>query len=184
MSTAAAAFFGFSTGARQAVFHWIAIGSYLLAVTMAVLIFKPVPMKINVAHDTARELFVPPSMTPTQIYYEYACDRQDAILHAGAIMDGKLGIATRFRTLIAAIAVLIVSASLIVVLGSEQPVSPTHVIVEKERPMSDEKSKENSEQPSDQSAAQDTVEIDPRRRVGIGGGVDSFRHEVDDFEEQ
>ena len=72
LSTAAVAFFGFSTGPRQVVFYWIAIGAYLLAVTSAFLIFKPIPMKINVAHDTAEELFIPPPITPEKIYYDYA----------------------------------------------------------------------------------------------------------------
>jgi hypothetical protein len=131
LSTAAVAFFGFSTGPRQPVFYWIAIGSYLLAVTMAMLIFKPIPMKINVARDTAQELFVPPPISPTKIYYDYARGHQDAISHAQAIVDGKFGVATRFRTLIAAIAVLIVAASFSVILGSEQPASPTHVIIDR-----------------------------------------------------
>jgi hypothetical protein len=46
-------------------------------------------------------------------------------------MDGRFGIATRFRALIVAIAVLIVSASLSVALGSEQTPNPTHVIIER-----------------------------------------------------
>jgi hypothetical protein len=46
-------------------------------------------------------------------------------------MDGKYGIASRFRALIIAIAVLIVSASLSVALGTEQPPNPTHVIVDR-----------------------------------------------------
>jgi hypothetical protein len=134
LSTAAVAFFGFSTGPRQPIFYWIAIGSYLLAVTMAFLIFKPIPMRINVAQDTADELFVPPPITPTNIYYDYARGHQDAIRHAQAIVDGKFGIATRFRALIAAMAVLIVSASFSVILGSERPVSPQHVIIERSVP--------------------------------------------------
>src|SRR5690349_12756584 len=79
LSTAAVAFFGFSTGPREVVFYWIAIAAYLVAVTMAFLIFKPIPMKINVAHDTARELFIPPPITPEKIYYDYARGHQDAI---------------------------------------------------------------------------------------------------------
>jgi hypothetical protein len=52
--------------------------------------------------------------------------------------------------------------------------------------MSDEKSNESAEQPTDsqQPDGQGTVEIDPRPRVGIGGGTDSFHHKVDELEER
>ena len=52
--------------------------------------------------------------------------------------------------------------------------------------MSDEKSNEVPDQSTEahQPNGQGTVEIDPRRRVGIGGGVDSFRHKLDDLEER
>jgi hypothetical protein len=52
--------------------------------------------------------------------------------------------------------------------------------------MSDEKSSGSPDQPTElnQPDGQSTVEIDPRRRVGIGGGVDSFHHKADDLEER
>jgi hypothetical protein len=67
LATAAVAFFGFSTGPR---FYWLAIGCYLLAVATSFLIFVPIPMRMNVAHDTAEELFVPPPITPAKMYYD------------------------------------------------------------------------------------------------------------------
>jgi hypothetical protein len=68
---------------------------------------------------------------PAKIYYDYAVGHQAAVKHALNAMDGRFGIATRFRALIVAIAVLIVSASLSVALGSEQTPNPTHVIIER-----------------------------------------------------
>jgi hypothetical protein len=52
--------------------------------------------------------------------------------------------------------------------------------------MSDKKSDGSPDQSTEpnQPDGQSTVEIDLRRRVGIGGGVDSFRHKVDDLEER
>lgn len=115
LASAAVAFFGFSTGPRQSVFFWIAIASYLVAVVTSFFIFKPIPAKVNVAFDTADHLG---EMLPEKLYYDYARGHQDAIGHALAVLDGKFGVATRFRLLVAAIALLILSASLSVVLGA------------------------------------------------------------------
>jgi len=131
LASAAVAFFGFSTGPRQLVFYWISIGFYVVAVAISFLIFKPIPMKLNVAYNTAQGLAVRPLVMPAKIYYEYAVGHQAAVKHALNAMDGRFGIATRFRALIVAIAVLIVSASLSVALGSEQTPNPTHVIIER-----------------------------------------------------
>jgi len=76
-------------------------------------------------------LAVRPLVMPAKIYYDYAVGHQAAVKHALNAMDGRFGIATRFRALIVAIAVLIVSASLSVALGSEQTPNPTHVIIER-----------------------------------------------------
>jgi hypothetical protein len=52
--------------------------------------------------------------------------------------------------------------------------------------MSDEKSNESPDQPggSQQSDGHEAVEIDPRPRVGIGGGTDSFHHKVNELEDR
>ncbi len=126
------AFFGFSTGPRQPAFYWTSIVFYALAVAVSFLIFVPIPTKVNVAYDTARELArAAAPIIPAKLYYDYAAGHQDAINDALKILDGRFGIATRFRTLIVAIAVLIVSASLSVALGTEHAPSPTHVIVDR-----------------------------------------------------
>ncbi|MBY0291069.1 MAG: hypothetical protein K2X52_28600 [Mycobacteriaceae bacterium] len=131
LATAAVAFFGFSTGPRQPVFYWLAIGCYLLAVATSFLIFVPIPMRMNVAHDTAEELFVPPPITPAKMYYDYARGHQDAIAHAQTIVGSRFGIATRFRVLIAAIGLLIVTASLSVIFGAQHALQPTHIIIDR-----------------------------------------------------
>jgi hypothetical protein len=131
LASAAVAFFGFSTGPRQPVFYWISIGFYLLAVATAFFIFVPIPMKVNVAYNTAAELIVEPPIIPPKIHYDYAVGHQEAIEHALKAMDGRFGIATRFRVLIVAIAVLIVSASLSVVLGAQPAPNPTHIIIDR-----------------------------------------------------
>jgi hypothetical protein len=59
LAPATVAFFGFSTGPRQLVFYWISIGFYLLAVAISFLIFKPIPMKLNVAYNTAEQSSIP-----------------------------------------------------------------------------------------------------------------------------
>ena len=81
LSTAAVAFFGFSTGPRQP-FYWIAIAIYLLAVFMSFFIFVPIPMKVNVGYNTGDELALGPPMVPEKIYYDYALGHQDAITTA------------------------------------------------------------------------------------------------------
>jgi hypothetical protein len=131
LSTAAVAFFGFSTGPRQPVFYWVTIAVYLFAVFTAFFIFVPIPTKVNVAYNTGDELALGPPMVPEKIYYDYALGHQDAITHALKVLDGKLGIATRFRILIAAIATLIVAASLSVVFGAQDTPGPTHVIIDR-----------------------------------------------------
>ena len=131
LASAAVAFFGFYTGPRQQFCYWISIGSYVLAVATSFLIFKPIPTRINVAFNTARKLGKTETILPTKLYYDYARGHQDAIAYEGKVLDGTLGIATRFRVLIVAIVVLIVSASLSVALGSEQAASPTHVIIDR-----------------------------------------------------
>ncbi|MGW0158470.1 hypothetical protein ACWDUN_04010 [Mycobacterium sp. NPDC003323] len=131
LATAAVAFFGFSTGPRQQVFFWIAICAYLAAVAMAFLIFKPIPAKVNVAFDTDVHLAVSPPVSREQIYYNYACGHQDAIGHALGVLDGKFGVAKRFRILIAAIALLIIAASLSVIFGTQGAPGPTRVIIER-----------------------------------------------------
>ena len=52
--------------------------------------------------------------------------------------------------------------------------------------MTDQSPGETSDQQSgpQQSEGPQTVEIDPRPRVGLGGGVDSFRNGVDEHEER
>ncbi|MDT5279132.1 MAG: hypothetical protein QOJ20_327 [Mycobacterium sp.] len=52
--------------------------------------------------------------------------------------------------------------------------------------MSDGNSNESPDQPTDpgQPNQQEAVEIDPRPRVGIGGGVDSFHHKADELEQR
>jgi hypothetical protein len=52
--------------------------------------------------------------------------------------------------------------------------------------MSDEKASDSADQSTDAppADAQEAVEIDPRPRVGIGGGTDSFHHRVDKLEER
>jgi hypothetical protein len=131
LASAAVAFFGFSSGPRQPVFYWIAIGSYLVAVATSFFIFKPIPTKVNVAFDTAHYLGAGHQILPAKIYYDYACGHQDAIGYALAVMDGKYGIANRFRLLVAAIALLIISASLSVVFGSQDSPGPTHIIIDR-----------------------------------------------------
>jgi hypothetical protein len=131
LATAAVAFFGFSTGPREPVFYWIAIGCYLLAVVASVFIFVPMPVRMNAAYDTGAELLVAPPMTAAKIYYDYALGHQDAITHAQAVVGGRFGIANRFRLLIAAIALLIVAASLSVVFGAQDVPKPTHVIIDR-----------------------------------------------------
>jgi hypothetical protein len=132
LASAAIAFFGFSTGPRQPVCYWISIAFYGLAVAVSFLIFVPIPTKVNVAYNTAGALAGPAApIIPTKLYYDYAVGHQNAINHALKIVDGKFGIATRFRALIIAVAVLIVSASLSVALGTERPPNPTHVIVDR-----------------------------------------------------
>ena len=61
-------FLGFSTGPRQLVFYWISIGFFMMAVAISFLIFKPIPMKLNVAYNTARGLAVRPLVMPAKIY--------------------------------------------------------------------------------------------------------------------
>jgi len=132
LASAAVAVFGFSSGPRQPAFYWISIVFYVLAVALSFLIFMPIPTKVNVAYDTARELETAAApIIPAKLYYDYARGHQDAINDALRIMDGKFGIATRFRTLIIAIAALIVSASLSVALGTEHALGLTHVIVDR-----------------------------------------------------
>jgi hypothetical protein len=130
LASAAVAFFGFSTGPRQPVFYWISIGFYVLAVAVSFLIFVPIPTKVNVAYNTAGKLGAA-TIIPTKLYYDYAVGHQNAINHALKIMDGTFGIANRFRGLIIAIGLLIVSASLSVALGSEQAPNPTHIIIDR-----------------------------------------------------
>jgi hypothetical protein len=130
LATAAVAFFGFSTGPRQPVFYWLAIGGYLAAIAAAAFIFVPTPMPVNVAYDTRKHLFNPP-MKLNQIYYDYACGHQEAITEAEETIGGAFGIANRFRILIAAIGFLIVTASLSVIFGAQDAPQPTHVIIDR-----------------------------------------------------
>lgn len=69
VSTGAVAFFGFSSGPRQPQFYWVAVGAYLAAVVLALLICVPIPSRVNVAYDTKEQLVIPPSMTRTKIYF-------------------------------------------------------------------------------------------------------------------
>src|SRR5271163_2023291 len=45
LATAAVAFFGFSSGPRQPVFYWMAIGCYLVAMAASAFIFAPIQMR-------------------------------------------------------------------------------------------------------------------------------------------
>lgn len=135
LGSAAVAFFGFSAGPRQPAFYAVAIVSYLVAVVVSLLIFVPIPMRLNVAYNTADQLDVAPPIGPEKIYYDYAVGHQEAIQAGLRVIEGtRLGVANRFRLLMVAIAVLIVAASLSVVFGAEHaaPPEPTHVIIDKE----------------------------------------------------
>jgi hypothetical protein len=130
LATAAVAFFGFSTGPRQPAFYWMAIGCYVLAMAASASIFVPMPMRINVAYDTGPELYDPP-LKPVKLYYDYALGHQDAIAHTQALVISRFGIATRFRVLIAALGLLIVSASLSTMFGAQHAPQPTHIIIDR-----------------------------------------------------
>lgn len=133
LASAAVAFFGFSSGPRQAACYWISIVAYLSAVALAFSIYVPLPWRVNVAYNTLKGLKATPIL-PEKAYLDYAQGHQEAINHALKVLDGKFGVANRFRTLIVAIAVLIVAASLSVNLGNPATREPTRVIVERSTP--------------------------------------------------
>ena len=81
---------------------------------------------------TFEALFADPDkpLTPRDIYYGYAVGHQEAIDEVLKNIGGPWGLAARLRLLVLAVAALVMTASLSVVLGGEQPSHPTHVIID------------------------------------------------------
>jgi hypothetical protein len=69
-------------------------------------------------------------LTPRDIYYGYAVGHQKAIDEPLKNIGGTWGLAARLRLLVLAIAAVVMTASLSVVLGVEQPTRPARVIID------------------------------------------------------
>lgn len=133
LATAAVAFFGFADGPRDKTWYLIAVIAYIVAVGIAIWIYKPTQVSVNVANDTRDAIFadVDHPFTPQEINYAYAVAHQNAIAEGIATVAGRFGLAHRFIALIVAIAVLVVAASLSVTFGSSAPTPATHVVIER-----------------------------------------------------
>ncbi|MGV0743817.1 hypothetical protein [Mycolicibacterium sp. XJ870] len=108
--------------------------AYGLGALVAIGIFWPRAWRVNVAHDVAAGLQAA-AITPTKLRWDLALGHQLAIGQSIKLVDGKFGLAVKFRLLLLATACVVIFAGTNVYQESQQAPRtdpPTRVIIETE----------------------------------------------------
>ncbi|MGU3500895.1 hypothetical protein [Mycobacterium sp. C31M] len=133
LATGAATFFGLSDSPKG-IFFIFSMVAYGIGSLVAVTIYWPQAWRVNVAHDAAEGL-VANEIVPMRMHWNLALGHQEAIGETIRLIDGKWGVAVKFRLLLLATASVVLLAGLNVYQASQQqpaPDEPTRVIIERE----------------------------------------------------
>jgi len=131
LATGAATFFGFSNSPKG-LFFAFALFFYGVAALAAIAIYWPAALRVNVAHDVGARFAKQPPLVSTKLQFDLAESHQEAIEKSRIQVGRRWGLANKFRILLAATSLLVVSAGINSYLESRRQtaIQPTHIIVD------------------------------------------------------
>jgi hypothetical protein len=131
LATGAATFFGFSTSPKG-LFFAFSLFSYAVAALVAIAIYWPAAMSVNVAHDVGNRFTKQPPLLSTKLKYDLAKSHQEAIQKSRRQIGKPWGLANKFRILLSATSLVVVFAGFNSYLESRHPTAtqPTHIVVD------------------------------------------------------